>query len=838
MVKTFTVKSEDIVEVFPTSITQKRAWFMEQIHAGSRGLNIAVRWELRGPVTSDRVERAFQKIIDRHEIFRTRFVERDGEPVQEVVKRFEFKLNRLDIQNVPEADRDEKVRQIAIEHAEELFDMSAPCLMRVAMVQIESQRAALLISVHNSVFDGFSIGVLGHELGSFIEALENDKEADLPELALQYGDFARWQADYEASGAFFEEEEYWKRTLDGMEYFELPPDRPRTNKAPASRSVAVDLPDDFEEKLARQAKALETSVFALGTAAFGIALERFSGRSDVSFAIQVAGRNEVDLEPLIGIFTNPLVLRFDVAPEVSLSDHARQTRDVVNGALAHQTLPFDKLVHVMNPPRDPLRIPLVSIMFNLQRAFLKERSFGSVEMVSTQSHSPGTLYDVNVNIVGRNSGWRMVIDYNSHLFDEASIKRIADLTVEAFEGLMNTPDAMIGSIQPRSDRTLAPVVSPAPIVPKLQEKPGEQAVQSDMLSRLRSIWAEVLALPEEQVSGNFFDLGGYSVLALRMLAKVEESFEQRPTIFEFLAAPTLEGLAGLLHQTVEKPGASVAKGASEAMIWELVELKQSSEGAPVLITVNQPFMYQALASEFKSDCAVANVSVPNADALKTLETVGFDKAVEGAVAPVLARYSGRQIILCGLCVDGRVALRLAQALAENRQEIACVAMIDTWAPGAVKAFSGFERWRDKWRIRLRRLGYYLGLRWRGEIGWLDVLKQNDFAAKVLSVFKREMAKNETEIFVDATVDRLVAQTRGYTFDKYDGNVVLFVTRSQGMMPRDGMLGWSALLAPDVSVFAVNGWHGDALLRSGFDRIVGVLDAKAKRLGSDPSLNDE
>ncbi len=834
-------RSESVVGTFPTSINQQRAWFMEQIHPGNRGLNIAVRWELRGPVTSDAVEAAFQKIVKRHEVFRTRFVERDGAPVQEVLDRCEFRLNRLDLRQVPEADRDRKIAEIAIEHAEEPFDLGAGCLLRVAMVQLERHRAGLLISVHNSVFDGYSIGVLGHELGSHLEAMEQGRSIELAELELQYGDYAMWQADYEADGGFVEEIEYWKRTLDGLRYFEFPSDRPRKAGEPEARSLATDLPEDFETRLAETAKALETSVFALGTAAFSIALARFCGRRDVSFAIQVAGRNDVDLEPLIGLFTNPLVMRLDVDPEATLADQARATRDVVNGALAHQTLPFDKLVQAVNPPRDPLRIPLVSIMFNLQRAFLKERRYGSVDLVSVPSHSPGTLYDLNVNIVGRNTGWRMVIDYNAALFDEARIRRFSDLLVDVFDGLMHRVDTSVGAI--RSEAETAPEPALAPVARDGGQGAAEMTPEApaDGLARLCGIWAGVLALPPEQVSGNFFDLGGYSVLALRMLAEVGESFGQRPSLHAFLADPTLDGLAGLLaldaagapadtaSDEAPDPASDPASGTAPAPIWELVELRPASAGAPVLITVNQPLMWHALAREMGSDCAVANLSVPGHAQLKALEAAGLDGGVEDALGPVLERYAGRPMLFCGLCVDGRVALRLAQRLQAEGQDTQCVAMIDSWAPGAIKAFSGFAKWRNNWRIRLRRFGYYLSLRRQGEITWSDLLRQNDVAAGIMARLSGGSARTAAETLVDDTVDVLVAQTKAHDFAPYDGEAVLFVTRSQGMLPADGVMGWSQVLSADTAVYPVNGWHGDALMRSGFDRIMGVLDAKAARL---------
>ena len=158
-------------------------------------------------------------------------------------------------------------------------------------------------------------------------------------------------------------------------------------------------------------------------------------------------------------------------------------------------------------------------------------------------------------------------------------------------------------------------------------------------------------------------------------------------------------------------------------------------------------------------------------------------------------------------------------------------MIDTWAPGAVKAFSGMALMRDRWRIRLRRLRYYLGLRARGDITWRDVFAQNNFVSGTLRRLGLLAKRGDVEVLVDATVDCLVSQTRRYSFKPYDGEVALFVTSSQGLVPRDGVLGWSGKLARDVAVYPVNGWHGDALTRSGFDRVFGVLEEKVKRLSA-------
>jgi thioesterase domain-containing protein len=818
-----TLKEEAVTARFPTSVTQKRCWVMEQIQPGNKGLNLAIRWELRGAVTGDIIEAAFQKIVDRHEILRTRFVEQDGDPVQEVVDHVDFRLDRFDIRNVPEADQEDRIRAIALDHAAEPFDLGQPCLLRVAMVQFRPDRAALLISVHNSVFDGYSIGVLGHEMGTIAAALIEGREPDLPDLPLQYGDYAMWLKEYEESGAMAEEERYWLQQLGGMPYFEVPPDRPRSAEKPEVRTCARDLPQDFDTCMAEAAKALDVSVFALSTAATSAALERFTGRGDVSFAIQVAGRNDVDLESLIGIFTNPIVLRFDIRSDASLKEHVLESRRVIEGALAHQSLPFDKLVQKLNPKRDPLRIPLVSVMFNMQRAFLKELDYGPFELRSVQSHSPGTLYDLSIAILGRNSGWRLVIDYNAKLFDEATAESFADMMLGMLEAATRAPERRIAEV-PVPDRATAPAEAPVRAGGETAAPEKASAAGGEVKARLAGIWSELLAIPEEAVDGDFFDLGGFSVLALRMLAKAGDEFGTRPSLYEFLADPTLSGLASLLEKSAPPPGAQ-----EPSEVWSLIELRPGEEAGPVLVTVNQTFLYQSLARDMTSGCTVANLAIPSHEALKAEAARGFDAAMEEGAEMVRAKYHGRPLLLCGLCVDGRAALRLAQALEARGESVATVAMIDSWAPGAVNEFSRLRLWRDKWAVRMRRLSYFAGMWLRGKTSLRDFLRQYNFAARLLRLMRLIGPRPEMDDLIDATVAQFVAQSKGHRFSEYPGEAMIFVTEAQGLAPKDGVLGWSDILPADTAVFPVRGWHGDALMRSGFERIVKVLDEKASRL---------
>ena len=316
------IGAAQIVDAFPVTTTQQRCWFLDSIEPGNTALNIAVRWEIRGKVAGASLQKAFQHVTDRHEILRTRFIERDGEPMQQVLDRVSFRMGELDLRTTPAADRLARIDEIAKAEGARPFDLSQPGLLRATLVRWEAERASLLITAHQSVFDGHSIGVLGREIGAAAAAYQAGGAPDLPELALQFGDFALWQQDYLASGVLEEEGAWWQERLDGAPYFELPTDKPRpTQQKPAVAEIPLDLGADFETRLQTRAKAEDTTPFAFGYAVFTACLHRLTGAEDILAGTQTAGRTDVDLDPLIGVFINNLVLRVAAAPDTSLRAH-------------------------------------------------------------------------------------------------------------------------------------------------------------------------------------------------------------------------------------------------------------------------------------------------------------------------------------------------------------------------------------------------------------------------------------------------------------------------------------------------------------------------------------
>ena len=290
-------RSPQVIGEFPCTQTQLRCWVLDQLQPGNPALNVAVRWEIRRTFKASTIEAAFRRIIQRHEILRTRFIERQGNPYQQVVDAVDFKLSVIDLRNMPADQREQRILSIGEETASAPFDLSRAGLFRVTLLMVENMRAFLLITAHQTCFDGWSIRVLGRELGEIASAMEAGRVPVLPELPLQYGDFAMWQQEYLSSYGFEAEKSFWKETLAGAPYFEVPSDHPR----PAIKTVNGTIMSavksvEFGERLEAAARDHKVSLFAYGVAVVSAVLNRVTGSTDILFGTQIAGREQSDLD--------------------------------------------------------------------------------------------------------------------------------------------------------------------------------------------------------------------------------------------------------------------------------------------------------------------------------------------------------------------------------------------------------------------------------------------------------------------------------------------------------------------------------------------------------------
>jgi thioesterase domain-containing protein len=813
------------IERFPASPAQARFWFLERVRPGRPDNAITLRWRVTGDLPTDALEAAFQAVIHRHEALRTCLVEDDGTPVQEVRDAVDFKLGLVDIRALPIDDHEARIARIAADMAVEPFDLGRPPLLRATHVRTGPGRATLLVTAHHCVFDGWSGGLLGREIGALAAEGLTGRPADLPELSLHYPDYALWQEACATSPARADEIAFWSATLARAAHFALSPDVADTPAEPVSapRRLALPLPADVAARLTGAAARLGASPFMLGAAAASAVLAAETGAPEVLLATPVSGRDEFDLEPLIGVFVNTIVLRLPAPCHSSGAEHLERTRAAVEAALAHQSCPLEEVMRAAPPPRpiDPgeARTPYTSVAFGMSRGFLDVMDHGPFRIEGEMTQTPGALYPLNLNLVGDGDGWTLVIDHDGARHSDERIAALGSRVIDAVERLVDTPSARLLDVPPSGSSARRAIDAPAPA----GAEPGRPAAPGETRARLARLWADLLGLPEDACAGDFFALGGHSILALRMLARAEAEFGRKVEVAAFLADPTLDGLAVRLS-----PGGGDA-GGEVAGTWSIVPLREGDTGGPVIATVNQTFLWHGIARAFAPGRTVMNLTVPDRAAYMRQRGMDGATVADDAAATLAAAFPGRSFVLVGHCADGLTALATAHALALRGHDVPLLALTDAWSPEAAETAppralgltrrvgSGLMRW-----------AHYFGRAARRRLGPRDLARRLGPVLRLMRAAGLEPHPTDAERLaweVNAHHQQVWA---AHDFAPWPGEAVLFATESQPARAASALFGWRGILAEDTPVLPLEGWHEDALLGGDFERMARVIDLRLDR----------
>ncbi|HEY0411492.1 MAG TPA: condensation domain-containing protein, partial [Candidatus Dormibacteraeota bacterium] len=325
----------------PLSFAQERLWFIDRLDPGSAVYNIPVAWRLEGALDQAALERSLGEIVRRHEALRTVFAEVDEAPVQVVAPFGAFALPVEDLSGLGEADREAAVRRRAGEEAARPFDLSEGPLFRAALLRLAAEDHVLLLVVHHIVSDGWSMGVLYRELSVLYEAYREGRTSPLPELGVQYADYAAWQREHLRGEVLDRQLAYWKERLAGApELLEVPTDHPR----PAVQTFRgaherIQLSVELLERLQALGRSEGATLYMVLLGAFQVLLSKYSGSDDVVVGSPIAGRTRGEVEALIGFFVNTLVLRADLSGEPTFLDLLRRVRATALAAYAHQDVP-------------------------------------------------------------------------------------------------------------------------------------------------------------------------------------------------------------------------------------------------------------------------------------------------------------------------------------------------------------------------------------------------------------------------------------------------------------------------------------------------------------------
>jgi natural product biosynthesis luciferase-like monooxygenase protein/amino acid adenylation domain-containing protein len=535
----------------PLSFAQERLWLVEDLVPDSPLYAIPVLYRITGPLAVRSFAAAFAALVRRHEALRTVFADDgiEGEPVQRVLPAEAVlppgAVPLADLAGLPEPLREAEAERLIAAEARRPFNLRTGPLVRGLLIRRAPEAFSFLLDSHHIVADGWSTSIMAGELSALYAG------RPLPELPVQYPDFALWQRGWLQGAALERRLAWWRQRLAGCPMMlELPADRPPLPER-SGRGGAVRLPlPDLEPAVRRLAPAYGVTPFLTFLAAFQVFLQRLTGQPDLLVGTPVANRPRPELEGLAGFFVNTLALRTAPAGERTFGALLRWTREAALGAYAHQDLPFEKLVEALAPERDPARTPLVQAMFSAPDLSLSQLDLGPGLRTALVERGTGTAkVDLSVFVQAPEGGGGLEVnaEYDSDRFDAATVLRFLGRYRALLAAAVARPETPLADLPWRdelSEPERSQVTSPGKGEPETGGLPFA-APRNPVEEIIAGAWADVLRLERVGIYDDFFALGGHSLLAGRVLSRLRGALRAELSLRDFFRTPTVAGLARL-----------------------------------------------------------------------------------------------------------------------------------------------------------------------------------------------------------------------------------------------------------------------------------------------------
>ncbi|MEH2382478.1 MAG: amino acid adenylation domain-containing protein [Nostoc sp.] len=430
----------------PLSFAQHRLWFFQQLNPDNSAYNGFSALRLEGQLNVGLLKKVFTEIVRRHESLRTTFITNsEGQPIQVIGSAQSITLPIIDLKEAP--NKEQEAQRLALAEAQRPFDLTKP-LLRIALLQLQKTEYVLLLTIHHIISDRWSVGVFVREMTVLYKAFSSEQPSPLPELPIQYADWAIWQQQYLQGEVLEAQMSYWKQQLSNVPILYLPTDRPRSAVATykgAKQSL------ELSKTLSNALKALSVqegvTLFTLLLAAFKVLLHKYTNQNDIVVGTDIANRNRVETEGLIGFLINTLVLRTNLSGNLIFRELLRRIREVTLGAYDHQDLPFDKLVDVLNPERNLNQmVPLFQVKFDLQLAKVEQLELSDLS-VSPLIFDNGTAkFELRFNLSETEQGIKGLVEYSTDLFDTTTITRMVEHFQTLLESIVTNPEYSLSQL--------------------------------------------------------------------------------------------------------------------------------------------------------------------------------------------------------------------------------------------------------------------------------------------------------------------------------------------------------------------------------------------------------
>jgi len=671
--------------VYSASLAQERLWFLHQLQ-GSSTYNVHLGLWLRGSLDLPAFQASFREMVNRHDSLHTAFRLEKGKLQQVVSGNYSAEIPITDLTNA--SDPVAEAYRLARQEVAEPFDLSQAPLFRPRLFRVTPLDHVFLCTMHHIVTDAWSLQIFAKELALLYIDFSRGHAPSLPALPIHYGDFAEWQLEWFHSDRVQQQLAYWKNKLAGAPVLlELPTDAPRPPEQTFEGAIqAAPIAGDIIAGIEKVAARCQATPFMVQLAAFKVLLYRYAQQPDVVVGIPVAGRNQVETEGLIGFFVNTLVLRDDLSGNPRFTDLVAQVRETILSGFSSVDVPFEKIVEALQPERNLGYNPLFQVMFATLKSAVRSHQFGDLTAFPYVVSAETSIFDLSLTLIEDiDREWWAQLEYNTNLFSQERIRRTLSDYTSVLEGVVSDPEGRILALPLPS--MPAPVDSRNPSSPQPERKKTEGTIsipvsaggasepRVEPLDReqelLVEVWKEILGLQEVGIRDSFFDVGGHSLIAVRLIARLREITGRRIDVAAIFRAPTIEAFAPLLREdTIPEPDQT------------LVQLKDG-DGVVPFFAIGAPgvdtFGLSLLALHMGTDQSVYRVqaSAPIARG-RPFSKSELRALAQEYVAAMQSVQPHGPYCLGGMCEGVLIAQEVILELESRHEEVGVFAIFDTW----------------------------------------------------------------------------------------------------------------------------------------------------------------
>jgi thioesterase domain-containing protein/acyl carrier protein len=806
----------------PLSLAQERLWSLEQLTPGTAVYNLSVALRLTGILDRSALERSFVEIVRRQEVLRTRFAEADGQPIAVMTPETHFTLSVADLRDIPPSQREQQAKKLATQMAQQPFNLSRDVLWRVQLIQLADEDYVFVLTLHHIISDGWSFGVFLRELSALYGAFSNHQPSPLPELPVQYADFAHWQRQWLESDALAPQLDYWKQQLSGDVSSLQLPGKPSPLGAVSYRGdrKSFQLSSELTDALKSLSQHRGVTLFVTLLAAFKTILHRYTAQEDILLCSPVAGRTRSEAEGLVGYFNNVLALRTDLSGNPSFVDLIDRVRRVANEAFERPDVPLQQIAELP----DLARTPLSRGMFALQNAPSDSLILPEITVTDWEIHNGTANFDVSLSMEEKGKTLTGVLFYKTDRFEDETVAELLDNFQTLLASIAENPQQQISTIPlaiRQVDRTAE----------TLEPKPTYVAPRDRLETQLVKIWENVLNLQPIGIHDNFFALGGHSLLAVQLFAQIEKTYDRNLPLATLVQAPTVEQFAKVLSQD------------GESTNWSSLVPIQPQGSKPPLFCIHavggNVLTYVDLSRYLGTDQPVYGLQARGIDGKGEFHRTIKEMATH-YIQEILHFYPQGPYLLAGLSGGGVIAFEIAQQLVERGHQVNLVALFDTYNPkyqkmrqrsdlqyhhqtdGIIgKIFTKnrpLRRIRNSWRRFFPILNYFFKLSLQEKKSfWLEKRQslKNNLKATIESIaYKLDPRSGRPlpyRLRENVVTENLRNAVLTYVPQSYSGKVTLFRATASIYHSLDGVLdsdelGWDEFAGGGLEVHKVPGNH--------------------------------